>query len=151
MIKNIIVICLVCFWIQTYGQSNRDDQYKSMVDSAVVMHMDKLIRNYAEQPFFLIDQNNQPYVLSQEKYRKAFDPAAFYDRKNRRLLKKGGKAWRLIPKLIQNKLTISIIDCRITYDRGNYNFANGGGATVVFAYSCEESKWELKESKWSGI
>jgi hypothetical protein len=61
------------------------------------------------------------------------------------------RAWKILPVLNGNKLTIDIVNFKITYRRNNYAFGNGGGATVVFEYFCNERKWVLVDSKWSGL
>lgn len=80
-----------------------------------------------------------------------FNSIDIYDKKNRGLLKKGIHAWKILPVLKGNRFIINIVDFNITYKNRNYNFANGGGATVIFEYHCDTSKWVLMNTKWSGI
>jgi len=117
-----------------------------MIDSAIVM------QKMAYKPnVYLIDAKDQPYTLSSDKLRDKFKTISLYEKRNRKQLKRGIKAWKIIPVLTGNKLTIDIIDFIITYKNNNYAFGNGGGATVTFEYSCDKKKWILLENKWIGI
>lgn len=75
-----------------------------------------------------------------------------YDKKNRKLLKKGIMAVSIQPlKLEGNKVIITLINFKISYKNQNYNFSNGGGSETYFEYSCADEKWKLLESNFSGI
>ncbi|MEN5193222.1 hypothetical protein [Sphingobacterium faecium] len=116
-----------------------------MIDSAILM------QETAYKPnIFLIDENDQPYTLSSDKFRNKFKAISLYKKQNRKQLKKGINAWKILPVLTGNKLTIDIIDFIITYNNNNYTFGNGGGATVVFEYNCDIGKWVLVNTKWLG-
>lgn len=138
-----LIASIVLAYSSSYSQSS---DYKTMIDSAIVM------QKAAYKPnIYLIDEQNQPYILSSDKLQKEFRYISLFEKRNRKQLKKGINAWKIFPVLNGNRLTIDIVDFTITYRRNNYAFGNGGGATVIFEYSCDEKKWILLESKWSGI
>jgi hypothetical protein len=141
---------MICIHISSYCQSKNDD-YKKMIDSAIViqtMHPDKVPYRTG---IYLIDAKDQAYILKSDVDQKKFSSINVYDKKNKKLLEKGINAWKVLPVLSGNKLIVSIIDFNITCKRNNYSFANGGGATVVFEYLCDKGRWVFRETKWSGI
>lgn len=145
MKKIVFLASVILTHSLSYGQ-NQNNYYKIMIDSAIVM------QTAAYKPnIYLIDELNQPFIISSDKFQKKFRYIALFKKRNRKQLKKGINAWKIFPVLNGNKLTIDIVDYRITYRRNNYAFGNGGGAKVIFEYSCNEKKWILLESKWLGI
>ncbi|PVD49392.1 hypothetical protein DC498_25250 [Terrimonas sp.] len=148
--RHIIFIALVFLSCASFGQ-NRVDDYRKMIDSAIIMQTISMENFEDKGGIYLIDQNDQPYIFLSNKDQSKFKPISVYAKNNRKLLKNGVNAWKVIPALANNKLVIHIVDFTITYKKRNYNFANGGGAKVVFEYSCKNDRWELTESKWSGI
>lgn len=143
----IVLAVFACFTV--YGQNK--DEYKRMVDTAIILQA----RNPEQTPYndgiYLIDQKDQAYYLSSDNEKNKFNSINVYDKKNRGRLKKGIHAWKILPVLNGNRLIINIVDFNITYKNRNYNFANGGGATVIFEYHCDTSKWVFMATKWSGI
>lgn len=121
-----------------------------MIDSAIILQQS---RSYSsgDRVIHLIDQNDNPYILISDKDQQKFKSIAVYSKENRKLIKKGIRAWKVLPVLSKNKLIVTIIDFYITYKNKNYNFANGGGAKVVFEYSCDRDEWMFVSSDWSGI
>lgn len=142
--KKIILIVLVFTYASSYGQTK--DDCKVMIDSAIAMQKVVYLPN-----IYLIDEKDQPYLLSAEELRKKFKYISLYETQNKKLLKQGINAWKIIPSLNGNRFTVNILDFLITYSKNNYAFKNGGGATVIFEYSCDSNKWILLENKWSGI
>lgn len=146
----LLLVTIVFIYACSYSQSKNDD-YKKMIDSAIViqtMHLDKV----PYQPgIYLIDEKGQPYVLTSDTDQKKFSYINVYDKKNKKLLKKGIDTWKVLSVLSGNKLIVSIIEFNVTYKSNNYSFVNGGGATVIFEYSCDKNRWVFRESKWSGI
>lgn len=144
-----LIVLAVFACVTVYGQNK--DEYKRMVDTAIILQT----RNAEQTPYkddiYLIDQKDQAYYLSLDNEKNKFNSINLYDKKNRSRLKKGIHAWKILPVLKGNRLIVNIIDFNITYKNRNYNFANGGGATVVFEYHCDTSKWVLVNTKWSGI
>jgi hypothetical protein len=51
----------------------------------------------------------------------------------------------------RGRITIAIIDFRITYKSNKFNYANGGGSEFVFQFSCEKNEWMLVASKTGGL
>ncbi len=143
-------LSLISTYASTYGQS-KDEDYKTMIDSAIVIQTMRIDNVFYSPDIYLIDAKDQAYSLTSDRDQKKFKYINVYDQKNRKLLRNGVKAWKVLPVLTGNKLVVSIIEFTVTYKNKNYNYANGGGATVVFEYSCDKSKWEFRESKWSGI
>jgi len=146
MKKILLIVSAILVYVSSYGQSKSND-YKTMVDSAVLMQKKVAYK----QNIYLIDEKNQPYILSSEKLPDNFKYIFLYEKRNRKILKKGINAWKILPVLNGNKLTIDIVSFVITYKKNNYAFGNGGGGKVVFEYSCETAKWVLLETKWSGV
>lgn len=146
--KYIIILVFSFVRIVSYSQ-NKDDHYKILIDSAITLQI-KALDDLKEGSVYLIDQNNQSYFLLNENYQKKFKTISLHEKKNRKLLKKGIDAWKIIPILYNNRLEVSIVYFKITYNKLNYKFANGGGAKVVFEYSCKNDRWELLGNKWSG-
>ena len=146
--KNILwIIILIFLNCKSFGQSGTNE-YKAMIDSAIVMQSAHLNENGR---VYLIDQNNQPYILESDKSQQKFKSISVESKENRKLIMKGIRAWKVIPTLINNQLTVMVVDFYVTYSKRNYNFSNGGGAKVIFEYSCDQKKWLLVESSWSGI
>lgn len=135
-----IVGCITC-----YGQIAKND-YKDMIDSAILMQKSAYRLNV-----YLIDEKDYPYQLTAKSLHGKFKYLSIFDKSNRPRLKKGINAWKIIPTLHGNQLTIDIIDFTITWRKNRYNFGNGGGATVLFEYSCIDQKWILKQSNWNGL
>jgi len=75
-----------------------------------------------------------------------------YDKGSLSDLKPGINLVSLQPiNLNGSKIEIVIINYFVSYKRGNYEFANGGGSKSIFEYSCEEKKWNLVQTIISGI
>lgn len=148
--KKIILIVLVVFsCVKVYGQNK--DEYKRMVDSAIILQTVNLEQISYKDGIYLIDQKDQSYYLSLDNGKNKFNSINVFDKKNRGRLKKGIHAWKILPAHKDNRLIVNVIHFYITYKNHNYNFANGGGATVIFEYHCDTSKWVLINTKWSGI
>ena len=141
--KNILLIILIFINYTSFSQG-KIDEYKKMIDSAIIMQQSPS-SSPEDRVIHLIDQNDNPYILMSDKDQQKFKSIAVYSKENRKLIKKGIRAWKILPVLSQNKLIVTIIDFYITYKNKNYNFANGGGAKVIFEYSCDQSKWILVE------
>ena len=131
----------------SFGQSGAND-YKKMIDSAIEMQSALL---KGKENIYLIDHNNQPYILESDKEEQKFKSVSIESKENRRLIKKGIRAWKVFSVLIKNQLIVTLVDFYITYKNKNYNFLNGGGAKIIFEYSCDQKKWVLVESNWSGL
>lgn len=148
--KKIVLVILsffVCFIV--YGQSK--DEYKSMVDTAVILQTKYLDQNPYNEDVYLIDASDRAYYLSSDNKKNKFSSIDVYDKKNKSRLKKGIHAWKILPILNGSRLTVNIVDFRVSYKNHNYHFANTGGATVVFEYQCATGKWVLINTTWSGL
>ena len=147
-----LIVFLTVFLISASSKAqSTDDDFRKMVDSAIVIQITRQDRTIYQPSIYLIDAKDEPYILKSPVHQKKFDYLNVYDKKNRTIIKKGIRAWKVIPVLNNNKLVINIIDFRITYNKNNYAFANGGGATVIFEYSCNDGKWKFVKTQWSGI
>ncbi|MBZ5858545.1 hypothetical protein [Flavihumibacter profundi] len=148
--KNILLIWSFFVSYASFSQG-KIDEYKKMIDSAIIIQNSLHSSTPGERVIHLVDENNNPYILILDKDQQNFKSIAIFSKENRRLIKKGIRAWKVFPVLIKNKLVVTIIDYYITYKNKNYNFANGGGAKVIFEYSCDQEKWIFVSSNWSGI
>ncbi len=145
---------------------NSTDNYKMMIDSSIIIKLNKSFEHYNQElkkdiktdnwkkyiseysnrlkNIYLIDESYNPFYLNREKQNlycfKSINP---YEKKNRKLLKKGINTWKVSSNLNNNKLIIRIIEFFITFENGQYNFANGGGSTTIFEYNCDKMRWEL--------
>lgn len=144
-----LIVLVVFACVTVYGQNK--DEYKRMVDTAIILQTMNHEQTHYKNGIYLIDQKDQAFHLSSDNEKNKFNSINVYDKKNRSSLKKGIHAWKILPVLKGNRLIVNIIDFNITYKNRNYHFANGGGATVIFEYHCDTSKWVLMNTKWSGI
>ncbi|WP_343745785.1 hypothetical protein [Chitinophaga sp.] len=156
MKKIFFIISIVLAYCFKANAQQAKDEYKSMVDSAInIMYtrylnaIKKQNSDYYLNNLYLLNEQDQPlnYVPSCSK----FKLINVYDARNRKVLSKGIYAWKVFTILRKNQFEISIVDFYITYKNHNYNFSNGGGATTVFEYSCDEGKWRLITSNNRGI
>lgn len=118
-----------------------------MIDSAIMMKLGE--SNVSKQ--YILNSENQPYAITNEMTSKGLESINIYDKKNLKTLKKGINVWKVISKLNKNKMEVTIIDFHLTFSKNNYHFANGGGSTIIFEYSCENETWKLLSAKHSGI
>lgn len=152
-----LVIILLCCFLKGYTQK-RDD-YKKMIDSAISIKANQLFEltqktsegSSLRPSLYLINEDDLPYKYSPPLENIMFKYIDVYNPENKKTLKKGIFAWKILASLKNDTFIITIIDFTITYKNGNYNYANGGGSKTLFQYSCQENKWVLIESKSSGI
>lgn len=101
---------------------------------------------------YLLNENDHPYLYRGAFINLGFKTIDMTSSKSKRLIgKKGIHAWKVVPAIVGNSLKISVIDFFITYKNKNYNYSNGGGATVIFEYSCLKGVWELTDFKQAGL
>ncbi|UOX34444.1 hypothetical protein LXD69_02775 [Flavobacterium sediminilitoris] len=168
-----ILILFLGINLSLFSQNNTDN-YKTMLDSAVVIKLNEVYKHYNEElkkdiktenwksyiseyknrleNIYLIDNNHNPFHL--DKYKPVtnnFKEINLYEKKNKKILKKGINAWKVSSTLSKNQLSIFIIDFIITYSDGKYNFSNGGGSTIIFKYDCNKMNWELINNTTVGI
>ncbi|KLT65387.1 hypothetical protein [Pedobacter sp. BMA] len=149
--KSIILIFAILFaGTVSYGQI-KDDDYKKMIDTAIVMQTNGSNKTPYRPGIYLIDAKDQGYMLTSAANKKKFGYINVYDKKNKNLLKKGINAWKVLPVLSGNRLIIRVIDLNVIYRNNIYKFGNGGGAAVTFEYLCDKNKWVFKETNWSGL
>lgn len=149
--KALILIFVIVFSCTVSHGQVKEDDYKKMIDTAIIMQTTGYSKTPYRSGIYLIDSKDQIYILTSNTDKKKFGYINVYDKKNKKLLKKGVNVWKVLPVLSGNKLVVSIIDFNVTYKKNNYNFANVGGATVTFEYLCDQNKWVFKETNWSGI
>ena len=154
-----IFAVLFLFFFKGYSQK-RENEYKAMIDSAVSIKSREFIKSYKSSPnsdaldkedLYLIDENDLPYKYSGISTGLRFKTINVLDPKNKSVLNKGIRAWKIIPVLQGSSLKITIINFFITYKSGGYQYANGGGAETIFEYLCSENKWVLAKSKNQGL
>lgn len=168
-----IVYILIFFSINIFSQNKKENDYKKLIDSALVIKANDLYRFYHQQlnideksdnwnvyinnlknrinNTYVIDENSSSVKLKNVKGNIHLKTLDIEDPKKRKLLKKGINVWKVIPTLRGNILTISILDATLYYKNKEFIFGNGGGSTIVFKYSCEKAKWELIEEEHKGI
>lgn len=130
-----------------------------MIDSAISIRVNEFsiqekkanAINSLLKDLYLINENDLPYSYSSALADVKFKYMNIYSPKSKKVLKKGISAWKILTSLTKDTFNITIIDFKITYKNGNYNYVNGGGSKTFFRYSCQENKWILIESKNSGI
>jgi hypothetical protein len=172
MKKIIFLILCFLFYASIFKAQKLDNEWNVLRDSAIVIKADDLYKFYNEQlskdvhtenwkifldnfthsinNLYLLDENNKSFKINKTS-KISFKGIDIYDKKNRKLLKQGIDVWKVIQILNGNRITITIIDFKVTYKNKNYQFANGGGSTIVFEYSCSEDQWKLLTVKHSGI
>lgn len=155
MKKVFFIVSILAYCFKANAQQS-EDEYKSMVDSAIsIMYtrysdvIKKQNRDYYLNNLYLLNEQNQPlnYVPSSRK----FKLINVYDDQNRKIIKEGINAWKVFTVLNKNRFVVSIVDFYITYKGHNYNFANGGGSTTIFEYFCDKNEWRLISFENRGI
>lgn len=163
-----VLFLLVCFLFcfTKFKAQKIDNEHKILRDLAIVNSANDLFDFYKKElskntqtenwklyiqqlsskinNLYLLDENNQSFKIdATSKIR--FKEINIYDKKNINLLKKGINVWKVIEVLNGNRITINIVDFKISYRNKNYQFTNGGGSATVYEYSCENKKWEIKD------
>lgn len=54
---------------------------------------------------------------------------------------------RIYPK----SLVVTVLNFSVTSKRNTFNYANGGGSTLEFAYNCDDQQFELVRTQYGGI
>lgn len=144
MQKLYLLIALISFSF-FHSQNKENDEYKKLIDSAISIKLQN--GKITEQ--YILNSDNMPYKVNNEI--RGLKTINIYDKKNKKILTKGINVWKIIPILNKNKLEIRIIDFSLILQKNNYQFANGGGSTFIFEYSCQSKNWELISEKHSGI
>ena len=96
-------------------------------------------KNRIENTYIIDEDGNPKYLDVQSKIN--FKYLNIYEKRNRKILRKGIEAWKVLYKLKGSLLTVTIIDFTIRYRDGIYHFINKGGIEAKYEYSCEENKW----------
>ena len=171
--KNILFIVLLSISLNLYSQDKLDD-YRKLIDSSIVIKSIETYKNFKEdldkkndtenwkyyisnykyyiENIYLIDGNNRPYSIALSKSNNInFKQIDIYNTKNKKIIKKGIDAWKIVTTLEGNKLKIVIIDFKIIYKKATYQFANGGGKTMIFEYICQDKKWTLTSNKTNAL
>ena len=148
IMKKVLVAIFIFSVVKGYSQKH-ESEYKKMIDTALTIMMQKMINpgeTFKNNDLYLLDENDRPYPYLHTSLID-FKSIDLFKAKNDKKLKQGIKAWKIIPVLKGNRMTITIIDFRITYKNNNYNYSNGGGSESVFEYSCDKNAWLLIGSK----
>jgi hypothetical protein len=130
-----------------------------MIDSSISIKANQLFElakktsksSSSRTSLYLINEDDLPYKYFPTLENIMFKYIDVYKPENKKTLKKGIFAWKILTSLKNDTFIVTIIDFTITYKNGNYNYANGGGSKTLFQYYCQENKWVLIESKSSGI
>ncbi|KFE98921.1 hypothetical protein IX39_16075 [Chryseobacterium formosense] len=171
--RRIILCVFTIIFTNFFSQSKRDNDYKKLIDSALILKANDTYRFYNKElereekadnwkiylhnfkkkinNIYIIDENHLPVNLENVKTDIPLKTIDIENPKNRSVIKKGLDAWKIIPILSENELKINIIAFKVTYKHKLLQFSNGGGSTIIFQYSCEEKKWKLIKEKHKGI
>lgn len=155
--RMLLVILLLCFLSKAYSQKTEND-YKRLIDSSISLKTKDIIqsstnidqRNVLLNNIYLIDENSLPY-----KYLSTIDSIEFktidvHSHKNRKVLRRGIKAWKISAALKNTILKIAIVYLTVSYEKGKYYYTRNNVTQVIFEYSCGEKKWiqvEFKNSR----
>ena len=167
--RKIIYILLLSFTSLMYSQDKNKNDYKILVDSAIVIYgngyykfyekqLEKHISDYADKinsenfknnitNIYLIDENGNPLFINNNYSKIKFKQMFVFDKKNRNIIRKeefGIKTWKVIPKLEENRLNIKIVDCNLNYKDNEYFYKldfESPNTIITFEYSCSEKKW----------
>lgn len=164
--KKCFLIIFIFFSTVSFGQ---DNEYTALKNNAIILAGNDFFKFYENElnkniqtenwksylnnlrnkieNLYLIDEYDQPVILEGIDAKINFKTIDFHNKKNKKILKHGINAWKIIPMLRGNNYAISIIDFNISYIDNKYQFENGGGTTIVFEYSCVEKKWILVSNK----
>lgn len=156
-----------------FSQNKRENDYKKLIDSALVLKANDLYKFYNKQlqqeektdnwnininnlketinNIYVIDENYFPIKLENVNANIPLKTIDIENPKHRSKVKKGINVWKVIPVLSGNELDITIINFTVTYKNKLYQFSNGGGSTVIFQYSCEEKTWKLIKEDHKGL
>lgn len=147
-----LIIFSLAYCVKTKAQAGSNNDLLKMIDSAITIKCSRVsdTGNFFSN-LYLLNEQDQPldFLPSFKKF--GFKSIRIYDQQSKKTLKKGINAWKVLTILNGNKLEIRIIDFLITYKDKNYNFSNGGGAIVIFEFSCNEQVWKLISSQDRGI
>ncbi|WP_300600714.1 hypothetical protein [Niabella sp.] len=156
--RRAIFLMLFLMAFNSYAQNR--NEYKVVIDSAINIKLKTTAVQLSRQDkgmassndYYLIDQDNRALYYSSLtpnginlKYMDVYNP------KNKKILRKGIAAWKVIGSLNGNKFTVTIIDFKITYAKQNYDFSNGGGSMTQFQFSCKENRWLFLNQSASGL
>lgn len=150
------IICITFLLVASFGFSqNSSEELKAFYTTAITNHIENLQKGSKsiDGKTYLLMANNIPesYLPNEIKGHK-IKYFNIYDRQNKTALKKGVNIISLqAPVLAGGKIAIGLIDFRASYKRKNYDLANGGGSKTVFEYSCQDNKWHLVKTDFSGI
>ena len=153
MIMKYSFLLIFMFSLLNGYSQKHENEYTKMIDTALGIMLQKKIDSKDvsnNRELYLLDENDRsyPYLHKSLKNVKSIDLTMA---RNDRRLKHGINAWKIIPVLKGGRITITIIDFRITYKSNQFNYANGGGSEFVFQFSCEKNEWMLVASKTDGL
>jgi hypothetical protein len=162
------IFLIVTFSPSLYSQKN---DYKILADSAISIkakyeyddYLELLNKPYKDhsdssyievrkdylQNIYLIDENNNPYFFDNRNSKIKFKTISIYDKRNRKILKKGEfgiKAWKIRSILKGNELSIYIPDYNIKSEndkRLSFTTSPDGSFGVIFKYFLAENKWKI--------
>lgn len=171
--RKIILFVLIITFTNFFSQNKKENDYKKLIDSALVLKANDLYKFYNKQlqqqekdvnwnininnlkeiinSIYVINENFSPVKLENVNADIPLKTLDIENPKNRKILKKGLNVWRIIPVLSGNELKITIINFTVTYKNKLNHFSNGGGSIIIFQYSCEEEKWKLIKEEHKGL
>lgn len=156
--KKIIVVCTLLMATLVYSQDEVPNEFRSLVDNAISLISDDYYKYYQESGennvrdiIYVIAENGGQVNLSNVKSQLLLKTIDINDKRNRKLLKKGLKVWKINFVIIGNLIKIHLINFGVKYENNNYQYVNAGISTAFFQYSCTEERWKFIKVEHNGI
>jgi len=122
--------------------------YRSVQEDALNRHLPVEFL----KKIYLLDHEYRPLNYISDSVNKLFKFIDVFNRRNRKILKKGIAAWAVTTKLKDNRITIWIADVGVKYtSKKHFESNTDGGAKIIFEYDCDTRKWVFKSFNYSGI
>lgn len=155
-------ILLVLFIVSNclFGHSQTEEsQIKMFYESAIKNHIDNFQQMFENgssavkiEDLYFISKDIPEVYLPKKIGQYNIKYIDVYNKKSKRLLRKGVFAVSIQPLILKNEQAIiNLIDFTVTYKNRNYDFSNGGGSKTSFEYSCTGQSWEILNTEFFGI
>lgn len=122
--------------LHSFFQSEKSKYENDEKNKEYINNLENKINN-----LYLLDENNNSIKVSSEASKIRFKQIDIFDKKNRKILEKGIDVFKVFKNLDSDKFTVKIIEFKVRYNKGKFNFVNTGGTEEHYKYSCEKKKW----------
>lgn len=112
---------------------------ESVNQNVYIKHLEEKIQN-----LYLLDENNLPIKFKDVRSKLTFKQINLFDKKNRKTLRKGINALKIMVSLDSNIIKVQIVEFKIKLANNTINFTNMGGSVYVYEYSCKNGDWQRK-------